>query len=120
MRRKYLSLAREVLRKGCDKGLLEALTLLKASFPQKSESWFLRALARYLAGIRKVSYNHWLVPGLPELRDTRPWYNVWLRDGTYRCDCYARLYGKTREKSVCTHVAAVMLARRYERITKWM
>ena len=105
---------------GEDEGLVDALKELMAVFPGKTDSWYTRAVMRTLLGIRKVSYNHWLVPGLPELGDTRPWYNVWLREGVYRCDCYARLYGNVREKRICTHVAAVMLSRRQEKIVRWV
>jgi len=92
--------------------LYAALLELRVTF-SKSESWYVRAVARVLLGVRRVGERHWIVPSLPG--DAYDAYNVWLtRDGRYMCDCYARSYGQLRERSICTHVAAVMLARRWE------
>lgn len=96
--------------------LYAAVLDLKVSFDRKAKSWYVRALARVLLGPRRLSERHWLVPGgLPG--DRYEFYNVWLsRDGKYRCDCYGRTFGERRGREVCTHVAAVMLARRWEEI----
>ncbi len=100
---------------GCE-GLYAALLELRVSF-RKPASWYERALARVLLGVRRVGEGHWLVPGLPG--DRYPLYNVWLgREGRYYCDCYVRLYGWRRRRAVCTHVASVMLARRWEELRR--
>ncbi|PLJ78634.1 hypothetical protein [Infirmifilum sp. SLHALR2] len=53
--------------------LLDALGELQASFPDKPEEWFYRAVYRLLAGkVERVGSEHWLVKGLAELGDTYP------------------------------------------------
>ncbi|WP_460024921.1 hypothetical protein [Infirmifilum sp. SLHALR2] len=66
--------------------------------------------------MEKVSVEHWLVKGLPELGDTYPWYNVWISDGKYRCDCLFRAYGYVRRARIYTHIATVMLHPRQLRL----
>lgn len=96
--------------------LYAALLELRVRF-SKPNTWYVRAVARVLLGVRSVGRQHWLVPGLPG--DRFEFYNVWLgRGGKYSCDCYSRRYGKSRELRVCTHVASVMLARRWEELRK--
>ncbi|MCS7104124.1 MAG: hypothetical protein NZ954_00975 [Thermofilaceae archaeon] len=91
--------------------LYAALLELKVSF-SKPESWFLKTTARAIIGVKQVGEKHWIVPGLQG--DYYGLYNVWLvRGGKYRCDCHNRLFGSSREKSVCTHVASVILSRRW-------
>jgi len=98
--------------------LLDALSELQASFPDKPAEWFYRAAYRLLAGkVERVESEHWLVKGLPELGDTYPWYNVWVSDGRYRCDCFFRAYGYVRRARICTHIATVMLHRRQLRLS---
>jgi len=93
--------------------LLEALGELYSSFPDKPAEWFYRATYRLLAGnVEKVGNERWLVKGLPELGDTYSWYNVWVSEGKYRCDCFFRAYGYVRKARICSHIAAVMLHRR--------
>jgi len=97
--------------------LLEALDELQSSFPDKPAEWFYRAVYRLLAGkVEMVGSEHWLVKGLPELGDTYPWYNVWIHEGRYRCDCFVRAYGYVRKARICTHIATIMLYRRQLRL----
>ncbi|MEM0459474.1 MAG: hypothetical protein QXZ31_06365 [Thermofilaceae archaeon] len=96
--------------------LYAALLELRVLF-DKPPSWYTRAVARVLLGIREVGERHWLVPGLPG--DAYPLYNVRSTgEGRYVCDCYGHLYGFTRERSICTHVASVMLTRRWAEIRR--
>jgi len=97
--------------------LLEVLSELQASFPDKPAEWFYRAVYRLLAGkVERVGSEHWLVKGLPELGDTYPWYNVWVHEGKYGCDCFFRAYGYVRKTRICSHIATVMLYRRQLRL----
>ena len=96
--------------------IIDAINDLRLSFPGKSSSWYERALIRAFAGVKKVSDNHWIVKGFPELGDEYSHYNVVLsRDGKYVCDCMYRMWGYVRKAKICTHVAAVMLHRRIQR-----
>lgn len=116
--------AREIVRRARglpdpgDDSLIEALRELMALFPDKSDSWFERAVMRVLLGVRRKR-GYWLVPGLPELGDRYTVYGVVFKGGRYVCDCYLRMYGRTREKVICTHVAAVMLARRQRKLSEY-
>ncbi len=102
-----------------DSSLVEALRELMSLFPSKTDSWFERAVIRVLIGVKGKRGSYWLVPGLPELGDKYALYGVTYRDGKYVCDCYLRMYGRTREKVICTHVAAVMLARRQRKLLEY-
>ena len=84
--------------------------LLK-SFPRKPITWYERAVARFLMGVEEISPRHWLVRGIAELGDRKPYYNVVWTGDRYVCDCYSSRYGRGREKMVCTHVAAVIIYR---------
>ncbi len=114
--------AREVL-KGNPPPELESLVLayrqLRSEFPGKSESWFYRAVYRALAGVEALRDGHWLVKGFRELGDSRPFYNVWLAGGRYKCDCFYHAHGYSREREICTHIAAVMLWRRQTRLSEF-
>jgi len=48
--------------------------------------------------------------------DTYTWYNVWVSEGKYRCDCFFRAYGYVRKAKICSHIATVMLHRRQLRL----
>jgi len=114
--------AREIMRGRVPKGfesLAHAYMELRSEFPDKSDSWFFRALYRALAGVERLRDGHWLVKGFPELGDRKPAYNVWLHEGRYRCDCFYRAHGWAREKQICTHIAAVMLWRRQTRLSEF-
>lgn len=83
----------------------------------KPSSWYERALARVILGVRQVGERYWLVPSLPG--DYHAFYNVWLSaDGKYKCDCHSRIFGNSREKAIYTHVASVMVSRRWERLKR--
>lgn len=96
--------------------LYATLLEMKVLF-NKPPSWYERALARAILGVRQVGERRWLVPGLPG--DYYPFYRVWLSvDGRYRCDCYLRSFGRFREKAICTHIAGVMVSRRWRRLKR--
>lgn len=99
--------------------LAEAYRELRAVFPEKSDSWFYRALYRALAGVEPAGRGRWLVKGFRELGDARPLYNVWVSEGRYMCDCFFRPHGQARMKSICTHIAAVMLWRRQRKLDEF-
>ncbi len=108
---------RGITRDRYDRVMLEALEELRALFPDKRGSWYMRALIRVYAGVRNIKPGFWRVRGFPELGDRYSFYNVvQLRDGRYFCDCYSRAFGYTRRKTICTHVAAVILARKKNRV----
>ncbi|MGC8987319.1 hypothetical protein [Infirmifilum sp.] len=103
---------------------LESLALayreLRETFNTKSQSWYYRALYRALAGVKPVRKGEWLVKGFRELGDSRPSYRVWLSNGKYKCECFYTRYGYTRERGICTHIAAVMLWRRQRTLSEFV
>ncbi len=96
--------------------LRRAVQSLKEDFPGKSYSWIRRALLR-LGDVREVRENLYLVYGRRELGDWKPLYQVWFseREGRWLCTCYASAFGFRRRREICTHIAAVMLYRRYKK-----
>jgi SWIM zinc finger. len=96
--------------------LRRAVESLSSTFPGKSRSWIRRALLR-LGDVREVRENLYLVYGRRELGDWKPLYQVWFseREGRWFCTCYASAFGFRRRKEICTHIAAVMLYRRYRK-----
>ncbi|WP_333639369.1 SWIM zinc finger family protein [Pyrobaculum aerophilum] len=96
--------------------LYAAIEQLKEDFPGKSYSWIKRALLR-LGDVKEVREDFYLVEGRRELGDWKPLYQVWLsqREGKWYCTCYFSTFGMRRRRDICTHVAAVMLFRRYKR-----
>ena len=96
--------------------LREAEERLRADFPGKSYSWIKRALLR-LGDVKEVREDLYLVEGRRELGDWKPLYQVWLsqREGKWYCTCYFSTFGMRRRRDICTHVAAVMLFRRYKK-----
>ncbi|RLE62027.1 MAG: hypothetical protein DRJ38_10370 [Thermoprotei archaeon] len=95
---------------------IRAFNRLKQKFPDKSESWFLRAAIRVVIGIIKIGNYRWKVPGVKELGDAYTWYLV-VYDGkskTYICDCFSRYGGTYRKYKICTHIAAVMAHRKMD------
>jgi hypothetical protein len=96
--------------------LRRAVESLSSTFPGKSRSWIRRALLR-LGDVREVRENLYLVYGRRELGDWKPLYQVWFseREGRWYCTCYASAFGFRRLKEICTHIAAVMLYRRYRK-----
>jgi len=96
--------------------LRRAVQSLRENFPGKSYSWIKRALLR-LGDVREVRENLYLVYGRRELGDWKLQYQVWFseREGRWYCTCYASAFGFRRRKEICTHIAAVMLYRRYRK-----
>jgi hypothetical protein len=96
--------------------LRRAVESLSKTFPGKSRSWIRRALLR-LGDVREVRENLYLVQGRRELGDWKPLYQVWFseREGRWYCTCYASAFGFRRRREICTHIAAVMLYRRYRK-----
>ncbi|MGC8584340.1 MAG: hypothetical protein ACP5MH_11545 [Thermoproteus sp.] len=96
--------------------LRRAVEALRADFPGKSSSWIRRALLR-LGDVREVREDLYVVEGRRELGDWKPLYQVWWSEaeGRWLCTCYYTQFGLRRRKDICTHVAAVMLFRRYKR-----
>ncbi|MEM1684868.1 MAG: hypothetical protein QXU26_03240 [Thermofilaceae archaeon] len=89
---------------------------LRADFPGKSYSWIKRALLR-LGDVKEIRDDLYLVEGRRELGDWKPLYQVWFsqREGRWHCTCYFSTFGMRRRRDICTHVAAVILFRRYKR-----
>ncbi len=96
--------------------LRRAVESLREDFPGKSRSWIKRALLR-LGDVREVRDNLYLVYGRRELGDWKPLYQVWFseREGRWLCTCYLSAFGFRRRREICTHIAAVMLYRRYRK-----
>jgi hypothetical protein len=96
--------------------LRRAVESLSSAFPGKSRSWIRRALLR-LGDVKEVRENLYLVYGRRELGDWKLQYQVWFseREGRWFCTCYASAFGFRRRKEICTHIAAVMLYRRYRK-----
>jgi hypothetical protein len=96
--------------------LRRAVESLSSTFPGKSRSWIKRALLR-LGDVKEVRENLYLVYGRRELGDWKPLYQVWFseREGRWLCTCYASAFGLRRRREICTHIAAVMLYRRYRK-----
>jgi hypothetical protein len=96
--------------------LERAVDSLSKTFPGKSRSWIKRALLR-LGDVREVRENLYLVYGRRELGDWKPLYQVWFseREGRWFCTCYLSAFGFRRRREICTHIAAVMLYRRYKK-----
>ena len=96
--------------------LRRAVESLSSTFPGKSRSWIRRALLR-LGDVKEVRENLYLVYGRRELGDWKPLYQVWFseREGRWFCTCYLSAFGFRRRREICTHIAAVMLYRRYRR-----
>jgi len=96
--------------------LRRAVQSLREDFPGKSYSWIKRALLR-LGDVKEVRENLYLVQGRRELGDWKPLYQVWFseREERWLCTCYASAFGFRRRKEICTHIAAVMLYRRYRK-----
>jgi hypothetical protein len=96
--------------------LRRAVESLREDFPGKSYSWIRRALMR-LGDVKEVRENLYLVQGRRELGDWKPLYQVWFseREGRWLCTCYSSAFGFRRRKEICTHIAAVLLYRRYRK-----
>ncbi len=116
-RREARCVVREALRGERGDELAAAIKSLHADVPR--EEWLARAVARVLLGtVARKGEGTWLVYGVPELGDWHGYYIVSLEGGKYRCSCYATKWGWRRARRICTHAAAVMLARRAERASR--
>ena len=93
-----------------------ALEELRSLFPGKSRSWLRKAVLR-LGDVREVRDGAYQVEGRRELGDWKPLYQVWYseEDGRWYCTCYFSHFGAARRREVCTHIAAVLLYRRYKK-----
>ncbi|MHA1813644.1 MAG: helicase C-terminal domain-containing protein [Candidatus Thorarchaeota archaeon] len=56
--------------------------------------------------------GRWIVKGDPDLGDYFPFYSVTLDDGRYKCSCFKHEFGESRRHRICSHVIAVVAARR--------
>lgn len=94
--------------------LVDTVNFLRKNFPNKSYSWIMRAIVRAFY-VRESGENRWIVEGLSELGDLYSYYVVMFFDSTnrYSCSCYNTSYGYVRRRKICTHIAAVMLYRRW-------
>jgi hypothetical protein len=109
--REALRVVREALQGVRRDELASAVLELYREIPR--ESWLVRGVARVLLGtVARKGEGAWLVYGVPELGDWHGYYIVALEGGRYRCSCFASSWGWRRARRICTHVAAVMLARR--------
>ena len=110
-RREALRAVREALQGLRRDELASAIAELYGEIPR--EGWLARGVARVLLGtVVRRGGSTWLVYGVPELGDWHGYYIVSLEEGRYRCSCYSSKWGWRRAGRICTHVAAVMLARR--------
>ncbi|MEM0464566.1 MAG: SWIM zinc finger family protein [Pyrobaculum sp.] len=100
-------------------GLRRAIDLLRRDFPGKSYSWIRRALLR-MPYVKEVREGLYVVEGVRELGDWKPLYQVWWseREKRWYCTCYFSQFGWARQRGICTHVASVMLYRRYRRVVE--
>lgn len=67
-----------------------------------------RARKRYVI---PSGFNEWTVFGDRQLGDMHECYTVRLEGDRYVCSCYMHQYGNVRQKTLCSHVLAVMLFR---------
>ncbi len=97
--------------------LKDAVSFLKDKFPNKGESWVLRAIVRALNAFESGN-NRWIVRGTDKLGDQYGFYRVTYFESSnkYTCSCYTTSYGNTRKRRICTHIAGVMLYRRWRSI----
>jgi hypothetical protein len=93
-----------------------AVESLSRTFPGKSRRWIKRTLMR-LGDVREAGDGLYVVYGRRELGDWRQMYQVWYseREGRWYCTCFTSAFGFRRRREICTHVAAVMLYRRYRK-----
>ena len=60
--------------------------------------------------------SRWVLAGRPELGDNFPLYTVRLDARLYSCTCYGHQWGQSRQRRICSHVIAVIAARRLNRV----
>ena len=93
-----------------------AVESLSRTFPGKSRRWIKRTIMR-LGDVREAGDGLYVVYGRRELGDWRQMYQVWYseREGRWYCTCFTSAFGFRRRREICTHIAAVMLYRRYRK-----
>jgi hypothetical protein len=93
-----------------------AVESLSRTFPGKSRRWIKRTLMR-LGDVREAGDGLYVVYGRRELGDWKSLYQVWYseREGRWYCTCFTSAFGYRRRREICTHIAAVMLYRRYRK-----
>lgn len=74
-----------------------------------------RGLKR-LGDVTADGNNRWLVVGRPELSDYFPFYSVTLDGYLYHCTCHGHEFGESRRRRFCSHVVAVIAARRLGKV----
>jgi len=60
--------------------------------------------------------ERWILTGRPELGDNFPVYTVHLDGGLYHCTCFSHSWGESRQRRLCSHVVAVIVARRLNKV----
>ncbi len=60
--------------------------------------------------------SKWILVGRSELGDNFPLYTVRLDGGLYACTCYGHQWGESRQRRICSHVIAVIAARRLKTV----
>ena len=63
-----------------------------------------------------TSPDKWLVTGRADLGDNFAHYTVVLESGVYRCTCFAHSWGESRQRRLCSHILAVIAARRLNQV----
>jgi len=94
--------------------LKDAVSFLRKHFKNKSDSWILRAIVRAFH-VQEIGNNRWLVKGIEKFGDQYGVYRVTYYETSkkYACTCFQTTYGHVRKRKICTHIAAVMLYRRW-------
>lgn len=114
-RRRAAQLVRGALR-GEGGPLAAAILDLYKDVPRRS--WLVRAVTRFILGtVERRSKTVYVVKGVPELGDWHGEYIVQrVGERRYTCTCFSSAYGYVRRARICTHIAAVILYRRWRRI----
>jgi hypothetical protein len=102
--------------------LMDAVRFLKSNFPNKSESWFIRAIVRAF-NTKESGTNRWTVKGTTKFGDQYGYYRVMYFETArkYTCSCHNTMYGNARKRMICTHIAGVMIYKRWRgRLTHYM
>ena len=124
---RYMSLARKIVSgRGVDPEnygltkdsydmLLDAVSFLRKRFPNKTDSWIYRAIVRAFY-VQEIGNNRWMVKGIERFGDLYGIYRVTYYESSkkYSCTCFQTMYGNIRRRKICTHIAAVMIYRRWK------
>ncbi|MEM4853168.1 MAG: hypothetical protein QXQ60_06355 [Thermofilum sp.] len=112
-RRRSRELVRKALLEESDAPLAHAIRELFNAVPRRS--WVERAVLRFLLRtVERRGRTVYVVRGLPELGDWKDVYVVQrVGEHLYYCSCYSSSYGYVRRARICTHIAAVILYRRW-------